>query len=154
MPIPVVMSAAMEPGLDNSGDKRDGDYSFKMPQPIPSYLLAIGAGDLVFKPRDEMGGEGVVIFTDADQDERADALAEVEEEPERFIAQERVTLSTHPTVCDGRLEPRHVDLRPYVLVPDDGPWVYPGGLARVALEEGSLIVNSGQGGGAKDTWVV
>jgi uncharacterized circularly permuted ATP-grasp superfamily protein len=64
-----------------------------------------------------------------------------------------VTLSVHPTVVDGRLEPRHVDLRPYVLVTDDGVRVLPTAISRVALEEGSLVVNSGKGGGAKDTWV-
>lgn len=110
--------------------------------------------ELVVKPRGEMGGKGVVIWSDADYDLRQRTLEAVKRSPEDYVAQERITLSTHPTLCDGRLEPRHVDLRPYVLVTDDGPWVVPGGLTRVALEKGSLIVNSGRGGGAKDTWIL
>jgi uncharacterized circularly permuted ATP-grasp superfamily protein len=129
---------------------------------LRSYDLADGASleealdrreELVFKPRGEMGGEGVVVWSQASEDERERALSEVRDAPERFVAQDRVILSTHPTVCDGRLEPRHVDFRPYVVVTNEGPWVLPGGLSRVALERGSLIVNSGQGGGVKDTWV-
>jgi uncharacterized circularly permuted ATP-grasp superfamily protein len=130
---------------------------------VPSYDLAEAEAreevlgrlnELVVKPRGEMGGTGVVIWSDADDELRERTLEAVRRSPERYVAQERVTLSTHPTLCDGRLEPRHVDLRPYVLVTGDGPWVVPGGLTRVALEEGSLIVNSGQGGGAKDTWAL
>ena len=68
------------------------------------------------------------------------------------MAQELVTLSVHPTVCGDGLEPRHVDLRPYAVVDDAGVHLMPGGLSRVALERGSMIVNSGQGGGVKDTW--
>jgi uncharacterized circularly permuted ATP-grasp superfamily protein len=80
-------------------------------------------------------------------------LAAVEREPESFIAQEQATPSVHPTVCAGRLEPRHVDLRPYALLGDHGVRVLPGGISRVAPEPGSMVVNSGQGAGAKDTWV-
>lgn len=109
---------------------------------------------LVIKPRGEMGGADVVIWSDADERQRRRTLERLRSEPERVIAQERVLLSTHPTLWQGRLEPRHVDLRPYALVTNDGPDVLPGGLTRVALEPGSLIVNSGQGGGVKDTWVL
>jgi uncharacterized circularly permuted ATP-grasp superfamily protein len=71
------------------------------------------------------------------------------------VAQETVMLSTHPTVIGGELRPRHVDLRPFVFMnADREPRVMPGGLTRVALDEGSLIVNSSQNGGAKDTWIV
>jgi len=70
------------------------------------------------------------------------------------VAQEAVALSVHPTVCDGKLEPRHIDLRPYAVLDSDGVRVLPGGISRVALERGSMIVNSGRGGGAKDTWVL
>jgi uncharacterized circularly permuted ATP-grasp superfamily protein len=117
----------------------------------------VSAGDeldgLVVKPRGEMGGDRVVIWRDADERVRERVRAEIAAEPGGWIGQELVQLSVHPTIVDGRLEPRHVDLRPYALVSDGGVRVLPAGISRVALERGSLIVNSGQGGGAKDTWV-
>jgi uncharacterized circularly permuted ATP-grasp superfamily protein len=108
---------------------------------------------LVVKPRGEMGGAGVVIWDDADEEERERVRRTIAAEPGGWIGQELVKLSVHPTVVDGRLEPRHVDLRPYALLTDQGPRVLPAASSRVALERGSLVVNSGQGGGAKDTWV-
>jgi uncharacterized circularly permuted ATP-grasp superfamily protein len=115
-------------------------------------------GDLrswVVKPRGGYGGEGVVIGAHAaDADLRALA-ARVREHPERYIAQRTVPLSRHPTVVgDGVLEPRHVDLRPFVFRTPDGPRALPGGLTRVAWDRGALVVNSSQNGGAKDTWVL
>ena len=77
----------------------------------------------------------------------------IEERPDAWIAQETVALSTHPTVCEGRLEPRHVDLRPYVIGAGADAAVAPVALTRVAFEAGSLVVNSSQNGGAKDTWL-
>jgi uncharacterized circularly permuted ATP-grasp superfamily protein len=122
---------------------------------VPS--RAIGPDDdldgLVVKPRGEMGGEDVVIWRDADAHTRERVRARVAAEPGGWIGQELVQLSVHPTVVDGALEPRHVDLRPYALLSDDGVRVLPAAASRVALVRGSLIVNSGQGGGAKDTWV-
>jgi uncharacterized circularly permuted ATP-grasp superfamily protein len=112
-----------------------------------------GLEQFVVKPRGEMGGEDVVIWRDADESTRRRLRAAIERDPSGFVAQELVTLSVHPTVCDGRLEPRHVDLRPYAVLDDGGVRVLPGGLSRVALRRGSMVVNSGQGGGAKDTWV-
>ena len=109
--------------------------------------------DLVVKPRGEMGGEGVVIWRDADEETRERVRARIAAEPGGWIGQELVQLSVHPTVIDGRLEPRHVDLRPYGLLSDDGVRVLPAASSRVALERGSMVVNSGQGGGAKDTWI-
>ena len=109
--------------------------------------------ELVLKPRGEMGGEGVLLWRHASESERERTLAAVGARPGDHVAQELVTLSVHPTVCDGTLEPRHVDLRPYALLSDDGVRILPGGLSRVALERGSMMVNSGQGGGVKDTWV-
>jgi carboxylate-amine ligase len=109
--------------------------------------------ELVVKPRGEMGGEDVVIWRDADAETRERMRAAIAEEPGGWIGQELVTLSVHPTVIDGALEPRHVDLRPYALLSDAGVRVLPAAISRVALERGSLVVNSGQGGGAKDTWV-
>jgi uncharacterized circularly permuted ATP-grasp superfamily protein len=124
---------------------------------VPSRSLAEDAGLehpelLVVKPRGGMGGEGVVIWDDADEATRRRTLADIEREPLAWVAQERVNLSVHPTVIDGRLEPRHVDLRPYAVIDDSGVHLLPGGLSRVALEAGSMIVNSGRGGGVKDTW--
>jgi uncharacterized circularly permuted ATP-grasp superfamily protein len=112
-------------------------------------------GELVIKPRAGYGGEGVVICPHA---ERADVEAlrgEVVASPEDYVAQELVELSCHDTVIDGALEPRHVDLRPFVFLGADGAaGVLPGGLTRVAFDEGALVVNSSQNGGAKDTWVM
>jgi uncharacterized circularly permuted ATP-grasp superfamily protein len=108
---------------------------------------------LVVKPRGEMGGEDVVIWRDADRDTRERVRAAIAADPGGWIGQELVTLSVHPTVVGGALEPRHVDLRPYALLSEDGVRVLPAAISRVALERGSMVVNSGQGGGAKDTWV-
>lgn len=107
----------------------------------------------VVKPRGEMGGDHVVLWDHADDSTRRRTLEAVRRDPDGFIAQEQVTLSVHPTVCDGRLVPRHVDFRPYAALGAGGVSVLAGGVSRVALEEGSMVVNSGQGGGAKDTWV-
>jgi uncharacterized circularly permuted ATP-grasp superfamily protein len=108
----------------------------------------------VIKPRGEMGGENVVLWDQADEDSRRRTLAAVKSNPDGFIAQEQVTLSVAPTVCDGGLGPRHVDFRPYAVLTDEGVHLLRGGVSRVALVEGSMVVNSGQGGGAKDTWVM
>jgi uncharacterized circularly permuted ATP-grasp superfamily protein len=110
--------------------------------------------DLVVKPRGEMGGEDVVIWRDADDETRERVRKRIAAEPGAWIGQQLVQLSVHPTVADGRLEPRHVDLRPYALLSDAGVRVLPVATSRVALERGSMVVNSGQGGGAKDTWVL
>jgi uncharacterized circularly permuted ATP-grasp superfamily protein len=108
---------------------------------------------LVVKPRGEMGGDRVVIWRDADESTREQVRAVMAAEPGGWIGQQLVELSVHPTVIDGELQPRHVDLRPYALLSGDGVRVLPAAISRVALERGSLVVNSGQGGGAKDTWV-
>lgn len=122
---------------------------------IPSRLVGEDdeLEDLVVKPRGEMGGEGVVIWRDADAYTRRRVREAIAAEPGGWIGQQLVTLSVHPTVVDGALEPRHVDLRPYALLSDSGVRVLPAAISRVALERGSMVVNSGQGGGAKDTWV-
>jgi uncharacterized circularly permuted ATP-grasp superfamily protein len=122
---------------------------------IPSRLLGPDdeLDELVVKPRGEMGGQDVVIWRDADDETRARVRAQIAAEPSGWIGQELVELSVHPTAVDGGLEPRHVDLRPYALMSADGPRVLPAAISRVALERGSMVVNSGQGGGAKDTWV-
>jgi uncharacterized circularly permuted ATP-grasp superfamily protein len=110
--------------------------------------------DLVVKPRGEMGGEDVVIWRDADDGTRERVRERIAAEPGAWIGQQLVQLSVHPTVANGRLEPRHVDLRPYALLSDAGVRVLPVATSRVALERGSMVVNSGLGGGAKDTWVL
>jgi uncharacterized circularly permuted ATP-grasp superfamily protein len=111
-------------------------------------------GELVIKPRSGHGGIGVVVGPRADPQTLAAVSRELAGAPERFIVQETVHLSRQPTVCGGELEPRHVDLRPFTFAVGDRVEVFPGGLTRVALEHDSLVVNSSQHGGAKDTWVL
>jgi uncharacterized circularly permuted ATP-grasp superfamily protein len=78
----------------------------------------------------------------------------IEASPRSYVAQPTIALSRHPTVLDGELRGCHVDLRPFVLSGADRTWIIPGGLTRTALRPGSLVVNSSQGGGSKDTWVL
>ena len=105
------------------------------------------------KPRGEMGGEGVVIWRDADAATRDRERTRIERDPKGFVAQELVTLSVYPTVCGPRPRAPPRGSAP-LRRPRDAAGVHlmPGGLSRVALEPGSMIVNSGQGGGVKDTW--
>ena len=108
----------------------------------------------MIKPTSESGGKGVFIGPHASEAECDVQARMIQDEPHRFIAQELVHLSTAPTeVGGGRLAPRHVDLRPFAVFGDEIR-IVPGGLTRVALREGSMIVNSSQGGGSKDTWVL
>jgi uncharacterized circularly permuted ATP-grasp superfamily protein len=109
---------------------------------------------LVVKPVDGAGGAGIVIGPQATDAELAAVRAEVLAEPRAWIAQEPVLLSTSPAQIGDRLSPRHIDLRPFAINDGTRIHVLPGGLTRVALREGSLIVNSSQGGGSKDTWVL
>jgi uncharacterized circularly permuted ATP-grasp superfamily protein len=116
------------------------------------YVLA-HLDDLVLKPANESGGYGIVIGSRATEDELAEVAAAIEDDPRNWVAQPLIDLSTTPTLIDGELVPRHVDLRPFILT-GERSYVTPGGLTRVAMREGSLIVNSSQGGGSKDTWIV
>jgi uncharacterized circularly permuted ATP-grasp superfamily protein len=109
--------------------------------------------ELVVKPVGESGGYGVVVGPRASKAEIEEARKRIEARPENYISQPVVGLSVCPTLVDGGIEPRHVDLRPYILTGKES-WVLPGGLTRVALRKGSLVVNSSQGGGTKDTWVL
>lgn len=109
--------------------------------------------ELVVKPVAEAGGYGLVIGPEADEQQLADVRTAIEANPRNYIAQEVVKLSRHPTLVDDHFEGRHVDLRPFVLSGEHVE-VVPGGLTRVALRRGSLVVNSSQGGGSKDTWVL
>jgi uncharacterized circularly permuted ATP-grasp superfamily protein len=109
--------------------------------------------DLVVKPANESGGYGLMIGDRASDAELAAAAAAIEADPRNWVAQPILSLSTAPTLCDGVLAPRHLDLRPFILS-GASQYVTRGGLTRVALREGSLVVNSSQGGGSKDTWIV
>ena len=110
--------------------------------------------ELVFKPVDGAGGKGLVIGPRATAEKLATLRATVLADPRGWIAQPMIMLSTVPTLIDGQLRPRHVDLRPFAVNDGDEVFVLPGGLTRVALPEGELVVNSSQGGGSKDTWVL
>ncbi len=110
--------------------------------------------ELVLKPVDGSGGKGLVIGPRATRAELAELRAKVEEDPRGWIAQPVVQLSTVPTLIEGQLAPRHVDLRPFAVNDGEDVFVLPGGLTRFALPEGQLVVNSSQGGGSKDTWVL
>ncbi|MHB1519764.1 MAG: circularly permuted type 2 ATP-grasp protein [Ferrimicrobium sp.] len=109
---------------------------------------------LVLKPVDASGGAGIVIGPVADEAALVAVAKAIDAHPRGWIAQEVVQLSTCPTKVAEGIEPRHVDLRPFAINQGDRIWVLPGGLTRVALPKGSLIVNSSQGGGSKDTWVI
>ncbi len=110
---------------------------------------------MVVKPVDGSGGYGIVVGSQATDEELARAAATIQADPRGWIAQPIVALSTSPTLVEGgQLAPRHLDLRPFAVNDGEKVWVLPGGLTRVALVEGSLVVNSSQGGGSKDTWVL
>jgi uncharacterized circularly permuted ATP-grasp superfamily protein len=111
--------------------------------------------ELVLKPRDGFGGQGVTIMPRATAPQRRRAIGLVRRRPERFVAQETIQLSSHPTICGGRLRPRRIDLRPFVVSGAGAPpAAMAGGLTRYARGAGEMVVNSSRGGGCKDTWVV
>ncbi len=111
-------------------------------------------GKLVIKAVNEAGGYGMLIGPQSTRKQQAEFKRRIRENPRSYIAQPRVDFSTCPTWTSRGIEPRRVDLRPYVVTGAEGSWVLPGGLSRVALVKGSYVVNSSQGGGSKDTWVV
>jgi uncharacterized circularly permuted ATP-grasp superfamily protein len=111
------------------------------------------ARELVLKPANASGGYGVLIGPQASDDRLNEVLAAIDASPREWIAQPLQEFSTIPSFEDDRLQPRRADLRPYVLS-GATTWVLPGGLTRVALRPGSYVVNSSQGGGSKDTWVL
>ena len=117
-----------------------------------SYVLD-NLDKLVVKAANESGGYGMLIGPHATREERARFAVLIQENPRNYMAQPTIALSRAPTIADGAIVGRHVDLRPYILYGKD-IHVLPGGLTRVALRKGSLVVNSSQGGGSKDTWVV
>jgi uncharacterized circularly permuted ATP-grasp superfamily protein len=109
--------------------------------------------ELVVKPVAESGGYGLIIGPHATKAELADFRALLKADPANYISQPTLKLSVSPTLCDEGVRPRHIDLRPFAVTGKD-TWVLPGGLTRVALRAGTLVVNSSQGGGSKDTWVL
>ena len=108
---------------------------------------------LVVKPVNESGGYGILVGPHSTDLERNKYVKQLERNPENYVAQPTLALSTAPTVIEGNIEPRHLDLRPFILQ-GKKIWATNGGLTRVALKKGSLVVNSSQGGGSKDTWIV
>jgi uncharacterized circularly permuted ATP-grasp superfamily protein len=109
---------------------------------------------MVVKKTNESGGYGMLMGHASTQEEIDDYIKEILKNPRNFIAQPTINLSSSPCYINGKLQPRRVDLRPYALCGPSGIEIVPGGLTRVALREGSLVVNSSQGGGSKDTWVL
>jgi uncharacterized circularly permuted ATP-grasp superfamily protein len=108
---------------------------------------------LVVKPANESGGYGMLIGPKASRAERRKFARQILANPRNYMAQPMLTLSTAPTIIGDSAQPRHLDLRPFILS-GDKTYVTTGGLTRVALRKGSIVVNSSQGGGSKDTWVV
>ena len=130
---------------------------------VPSYLcmddkqrqhVLANLDKLVVKPANESGGYGMLIGPRASREEREKFRALIEKNPRNYMAQPTLSLSTAPTITDEGIEPRHLDLRPFILSRGESTYVTTGGLTRVALVKGSLVVNSSQGGGSKDTWIV
>jgi uncharacterized circularly permuted ATP-grasp superfamily protein len=122
-------------------------------EPLDRKFILENIAKLVVKSANEAGGYGMLIGPAATKEECEAFRAQVAANPRNFIAQDPIMLSRSPTWCDGSLQGRHIDLRPYILY-GEKITVTPGGLTRVALRKGSLVVNSSQGGGSKDTWVL
>jgi uncharacterized circularly permuted ATP-grasp superfamily protein len=131
-------------------------------QNVPSYMCMYddqreyvlkNLDKLVVKPANESGGYGMLIGPRASKDERAKFADLIKADPRNYMAQPTLNISTAPTIIEGQLAPRHLDLRPFVLQ-SDKLYATTGGLTRVAMRQGSLVVNSSQGGGSKDTWIV
>mgnify|MGYP001813543764 FL=1 len=129
---------------------------------VPTYLcmdpeqqkyVLKNIANMVVKPANESGGYGMMVGPAATRREHREFAALIKQNPRNYIAQPTLKLSTVPTLCENSIEPRHVDLRPFVLS-GESQHVTRGGLTRVALRKGSLVVNSSQGGGSKDTWIV
>jgi len=128
--------------------------SYRLDDPdVLAWVLA-SLGQLVLKPVDGAGGAGIVIGPRATAEQLAVLREKVAANPRGWVAQRPVALSTSPVLVGEKLAPRHIDLRPFAVNDGSDVWVLPGGLTRVALPEGELVVNSSQGGGSKDTWVI
>jgi uncharacterized circularly permuted ATP-grasp superfamily protein len=136
-----------EPILDNV-------ESYRLDDPDTLHWVLDALDELVIKPVDGAGGTGIVIGPRASPAELAVLRERVAADPRGWVAQRPVALSTSPVLIGEYLAPRHIDLRPFAVNDGEDVWVLPGGLTRVALAEGELVVNSSQGGGSKDTWVL
>jgi uncharacterized circularly permuted ATP-grasp superfamily protein len=136
-----------EPLLDNV-------ESYRLDDPDVLAWVLDELDQLVLKPVDGAGGSGIVIGPQADEETLAALRTRIAAQPRGWIAQQPVALSTSPVLIGERLAPRHIDLRPFAVNDGNDVWLLPGGLTRVALPEGELVVNSSRGGGSKDTWVL
>lgn len=128
--------------------------TYEMSNPDARKLVFDNLSKMVIKRTNQSGGYGMVMGNSVKEADWLKAKKEIEADPRSFIAQPIINLSTAPCFIDGKFEGRHVDLRPYALCGPSGVQIVPGGLTRVALKKNSLIVNSSQGGGSKDTWVI
>ncbi len=128
--------------------------TYRMEEPDHLEYALEHLAELVIKPVDGSGGKGIVIGSQADSSTLSKAREAILQNPRGWIAQREIALSTVPTLIGDKMRPRHVDLRPFAVNDGNAVWVLPGGLTRVALPEGELVVNSSQGGGSKDTWVL
>ena len=128
--------------------------TYEMSNPDARQYVFDNLERMVIKRTNQSGGYGMVMGNSVTEKDWMKARKEIEDDPRSFIAQPIIRLSTAPCFIDGKFEGRHVDLRPYALCGPSGIQIVPGGLTRVALKKGSLIVNSSQGGGSKDTWVI
>ena len=157
--LPQSSESAMAGWTGLLGEFAGSDGGLLVPSPTPGE--AVGGApavdeswmDLVVKEVHGAGGYGMLVGPAATAQEIADFRKAVEAKPEGYIAQPTLSLSTCPTYVEQGIAPRHIDLRPFVLSGKEVQMV-PGGLTRVALKEGSLVVNSSQGGGTKDTWIL
>jgi uncharacterized circularly permuted ATP-grasp superfamily protein len=128
--------------------------TYQMENPEERELVFADMENMVIKETNGSGGYGMIMGNKATQEELDNGKIAILANPRNFIAQPIIQLSTVPCLIDGQLKLRHVDLRPYALCGPNGIEIVPGGLTRVALTEGSLVVNSSQGGGSKDTWII
>ena len=128
--------------------------TYELTNPEAKEHVFANIGNMVIKRTNESGGYGMLMGNKASEQEIDDFKQAIEKDPRSFIAQPIIKLSTVPCFINNKFEARHVDLRPYALCGPQGIKIVPGGLTRVALKEGSLVVNSSQGGGSKDTWIV
>jgi uncharacterized circularly permuted ATP-grasp superfamily protein len=131
----------------------DNVETMLMTDPVQRDHVCANLHKYVVKAVGESGGYGMLIGPHSSREQQLQFRDRILAEPRNYIAQPTISLSTAPCFVDGRVEPRHVDLRPYVLF-GEKVTIVPGGLTRVALRKGSLVVNSSQGGGSKDTWVL
>jgi uncharacterized circularly permuted ATP-grasp superfamily protein len=132
----------------------DNVETFQCSDPVQRQHVLENLEQLVVKAVGESGGYGMLIGPHSTSEMRSEFRDRILADPRNYIAQPTITLSRAPCYIDGRVEPRHIDLRPYILYDGSNVRITPGGLTRVALKKGSLVVNSSQGGGSKDTWVL